>query len=345
LVFDSAAGFDGDDGDIDGSDGERGGDPGEHVGGGVVAVQEQHVTQDAGAWTIAELVSCLVPQLLMLGAEPARNSGLDERGGRRHRAGSTPQHFEVVVEFENFAAALSSPNMACDLHVRRRNGHGLSAKTHVETLPGEACGDRLERLADTHSGFRVGSGNEAGNCRERLDGQRPHRCLLEDEFGGDIHWRTEKSGVLAQGRFRYTRGEIMSGSGIDAWMGANASGRIEPESAGSTVVLKYRPARAAAGWIVLAGPFSILGLIAIVSKASERSGTPWGALGGFCPIRRSRLLVLLAREEVPPTNRRRVHFRVCRSGADRRAKEEARTVALSECSSPEPLRPTSRRTE
>ena len=94
-MLDSTAGLDRNDSDIDAADSERGGDPGEHIGHWVVAVQEQHVTQHSGAGAITEFASGAVPELLMLGSEPARCSGLDERCCRWHRAGSAPQNFEV----------------------------------------------------------------------------------------------------------------------------------------------------------------------------------------------------------------------------------------------------------
>ena len=65
--------------------------PRDDVVGVVVAVQQQHVAQGAGPGGVAVTAAGEVPELLVLGPEPATRTGLGERGrrgsapGRRHR--------------------------------------------------------------------------------------------------------------------------------------------------------------------------------------------------------------------------------------------------------------------
>ena len=47
-----------------------------------------------------------VPELLVLGSEPATGSGLGERRCRWERPGAPPQDLEVVVQVEVFAAPM-----------------------------------------------------------------------------------------------------------------------------------------------------------------------------------------------------------------------------------------------
>ena len=129
---------------------ERGADPRDDVIGVVVAVQQQHVTQDAGAGLVAQVSAGEVPELLMLRPEPAARAGLDERGRAGQCAGASPQHFEVVIQLEDLAAPMNPSGVGGNGGAVDDHGDGLRSQLDVHASAGVTDRHRVEALAHTH---------------------------------------------------------------------------------------------------------------------------------------------------------------------------------------------------
>ena len=110
---------------VDVADRQCGADPGDDVIGVVVAVEQQHVAQGAGAGGVTVAAAGEIPELLMLGSESARGAGLGERGCAGQCPGAVPEHFEVVIQVEDLAASMHATNMGRDDGAVDGDGDGL----------------------------------------------------------------------------------------------------------------------------------------------------------------------------------------------------------------------------